>query len=301
MMFDLFNRTKSKGRTKPKGRTKSITHQLNLVHQVSFDDVVYDIEIRRRRNARRLTLRVRGDKIFLTMPLHTSLNDAEAFIRRNRNWIDEQFRKEAAAFTFSETGAPLVYFRGVPVAVLLKRNPNHQGKAAIEATDSSLTICLTPKSRIKPSRVLENWLRAEAKAALAAEVDTILPQIYPLLAQTKRKPVVTIAVRDQKTRWGSCSSTGKLSFNWRLIMAPEEALRYVAVHEVAHLVHLNHSPAFWGLVEAMMPDYRDHQRWLRSNQAVLFASLDKHLAFEDKKSDMVGATGIEPVTPTMST
>ena len=74
-----------------------------------------------------------------------------------------------------------------------------------------------------------------------------------------------IAIRDQKTRWGSCSSSGTLSFNWRLIMAPPEVLDYVVVHELAHFTHMDHSKAFWATVENVLPDYEKHRKWLNEH------------------------------------
>lgn len=74
-----------------------------------------------------------------------------------------------------------------------------------------------------------------------------------------------ITIRDQKTRWGSCSAKGTLSFNWRLMLAPPAVLDYVVVHELCHLTHMDHSPAFWALVESVCPDYRIHRKWLKEH------------------------------------
>ena len=75
----------------------------------------------------------------------------------------------------------------------------------------------------------------------------------------------SISIRDQKTRWGSCSGRGTLSFNWRLILAPPEILDYVVVHELCHLTHMNHSKEFWKLVESVIPDYKIKRKWLKEN------------------------------------
>ena len=75
----------------------------------------------------------------------------------------------------------------------------------------------------------------------------------------------SITIRDQKTRWGSCSGRGTLSFNWRLILAPPEILDYVVVHELCHLTHMNHSKEFWGLVGKILPDYKVRRNWLKEN------------------------------------
>ena len=82
-----------------------------------------------------------------------------------------------------------------------------------------------------------------------------------------------ITIREQKTRWGSCSSKGNLNFNWRLILAPEEVLDYVVVHELAHRREMNHSKAFYAVVESVLPDYRQARRWLRDHGGSLFTAL----------------------------
>lgn len=78
-----------------------------------------------------------------------------------------------------------------------------------------------------------------------------------------------ITIRDQKTRWGSCSSNGTLSFNWRLMLAPPRVLDYVVVHELCHLTYMNHSPAFWALVAQIMPQYQEYRLWLKNNGSTL--------------------------------
>ena len=79
-----------------------------------------------------------------------------------------------------------------------------------------------------------------------------------------------ISIREQKTRWGSCSSKGNLNFNWRLIFAPEAVLDYVVVHELAHRKEMNHSPAFYTVVESVLPDYQKARKWLKDNGQTLW-------------------------------
>lgn len=86
----------------------------------------------------------------------------------------------------------------------------------------------------------------------------------------------TITIRDQKSRWGSCSSRGTLSFNYRLLFAPPKVLDYVVVHELCHLTHMDHSKNFWNMVEHIMPDYRIYKAWLRDYGHEL--TLENHLA-----------------------
>ncbi len=118
---------------------------------------------------------------------------------------------------------------------------------------------------------LEEWYLWQAKQLFPERVS----QYYPLvsrLAQHSGKeigPVNRIAIRNQKTRWGSCSSKGNLNFNWRLVMAPEEILDYVVVHELCHLAHLNHSSQFWQMVRDILPDFRERRNWLKANGLLL--------------------------------
>ena len=102
---------------------------------------------------------------------------------------------------------------------------------------------------------MRNWLIDEAKRDLDARVTYHAKRLN---VQPKR-----IAIRDQSSRWGSCSTTRVLSFSWRLLLAPPAILDYVAAHEVAHLAEMNHGPRFWALVRKTLPDYESSKRWLQ--------------------------------------
>jgi predicted metal-dependent hydrolase len=111
-----------------------------------------------------------------------------------------------------------------------------------------------PRLGLERLRLTEKQGRREALARIS------------LIAQSEAaalsRPYTRISLRDQRSRWGSCSSKGTLSFNWRLVLAPHDVLDYVVVHEVCHLVELHHGPAFWTLVERRRPQYRDSKAWL---------------------------------------
>jgi hypothetical protein len=108
---------------------------------------------------------------------------------------------------------------------------------------------------------LERWYRRRARVEVAARLD----------AATRRAGTSysRLTIRSQRTRWASCSSSGAMSFNWRLLLAPEPILDYVVEHEVAHLQVLDHSPRFWRLLASRCPEYREYERWLRLNGSAL--------------------------------
>jgi predicted metal-dependent hydrolase len=110
---------------------------------------------------------------------------------------------------------------------------------------------------------LGRWYRREARSRIASAAD----QEGERLGLRPR----SLAIRDQRTRWGSCSSTGALSFNWRLVLAPTPVLRYVVVHELCHLREPNHSRSFWSLVAKALPGYEAQRAWLRAHGHELLA------------------------------
>lgn len=113
------------------------------------------------------------------------------------------------------------------------------------------------EAEMKRLETLKKRYRSAARAQLEARVAFYHPRTGG--------HYTSITVRDQKTRWGSCSSRGTLSFNYRLVFAPPAVLDYVVVHELCHLTHMNHSKDFWNLVAAVMPDYAVHKKWLREH------------------------------------
>jgi predicted metal-dependent hydrolase len=120
-----------------------------------------------------------------------------------------------------------------------------------------------PRLRLDPRHVSETEARRAVRELIAMLIDDEAPELG---VEPKR-----IQIRDQRSRWGSCSTTGTLSFNWRLVLAPFEVLDYVVVHELCHMREANHSGRFWKLVEARRPDWRAHKGWLDEHGAELLA------------------------------
>jgi predicted metal-dependent hydrolase len=112
-----------------------------------------------------------------------------------------------------------------------------------------------------PRAALERWYRRRARAEIAPRLDAAVAR-----AGTR---YTGLTIRGQRTRWASCSSSGAMSFNWRLLLAPAPVLDYVVEHEVCHLEVMDHSPRFWRLLAARVPDWRAHSAWLRRYGATL--------------------------------
>lgn len=111
----------------------------------------------------------------------------------------------------------------------------------------------------RPAYTEEERARGKKQAAV------ILKEKCRLFAEKMGVTYGKISIREQKTRWGSCSLKGNLNFNWKLVLMPEEILDYLVVHELAHRLEMNHSAAFWAVVESVLPDYKKRRQWLKEN------------------------------------
>lgn len=206
------------------------------------------VTVRRSARARRMILRVsRTDgAAVLTLPPGATEADGARFVHDRAAWLGR---------TTAAMPAPAVVMAGasLPVAgTVLTITPASLRVPRIEGT-----TLLVPLGR-DPGPVLAAWLRERARTALG-------PACAAYAARLPRgaRPLTAISLRDTRSRWGSCTSDGRLMFNWRLAMAPPVVLDYVAAHEVAHLARMDHSPAFWQVVAGLCPDHDASRAWLR--------------------------------------
>jgi len=216
-----------------------------------------DILLRRTSQARRMTLRVSSldGRVTLTVPLHIAERTALAFAGEHRAWI-EQAQAGAGDVRRIEAGA-VIPIEGRPTTVAL------QDRAGPDLVGGTLFL---PEH--SPGCSATVFLKLLARDRLATACD--------LYSEKLDRSYRALKLRDARSRWGSCSPDGRLMFSWRLAMAPGEILDYVAAHEVAHLVRMDHSPAFWDVVESICPDWRIHRTWLRGAGAELH-----RIRFED--------------------
>jgi predicted metal-dependent hydrolase len=217
------------------------------------DGTVFEVPVRLSTRARRMSLRVDPSRggAELVIPPGLDLDHAERFAQSNIGWLRTRLAKLPARVTF-EAGAEIPIL-GVPH--VLRHRPDQRGGVwKVEDPDGSLELHVAGEASFLARRVTDH-LKAEARKHIA-------PRARGYAAQLERKPG-RITMRDTRSRWGSCSSRGDLSFSWRLVLAPEAVLDYVVAHEAAHLLEMNHSARFWRVVEHLMPDYERHQRWLK--------------------------------------
>lgn len=215
------------------------------------------ISVRFLASARRITLRINQAKrtVCLSAPIGCSVEQARAFAGKQIAWINERLDRLEDSVPFAD-GA-LIPVRGTTHRVRFMPITGLGAPVQLHTRSDAPPELLVNHHRGLGPRRLEAWLRAQARADLA---DSVVYHAGRLGVSAR-----SITVRDQTSRWGSCSSTGALSFSWRLILAEPFVLDYVAAHEVAHLREMNHSPRFWALVAQTMPRYQDAKAWLRAH------------------------------------
>jgi hypothetical protein len=236
---------------------RAIYNQITSRHRAGVADVLegeagaMPIEYRRRVNARRYILRVNaaGNGGCVTIPRGGSLAEAKSFAKRNARWLEERLRRREAEK--SAIDSDNVWFRGeeMPVAALaVQIFPDGTDlRSGIETRDAGVGI----------------------KQALWQLARRELPGRVAELAARYGLTVRRVAVRDQRSRWGSCSARGVVSLNWRLVQTPEFVRDYIIVHEVMHLREMNHSSRFWKLVAEAFPRTDEAEKWLKAHSRLL--------------------------------
>ena len=213
-----------------------------------------DVAVRVNARARSYRLRLGdGGRAVLTVPEYGKPDEARAFLDRNSAWLEARLNRAPKGPALCRRGAD-------PFTRCRAHDPFATGRVRGTVVPDELDgmkVLYVPGAPEHLGRRLTDWLKEQAKADLHDCVGVHA-------ANLGVRPT-GMSLRDQSSRWGSCSSRGRLNFNWRLIMAPPFVLDYVAAHEVAHMREMNHSPAFWAEVERTLPDYAKGRAWLKSH------------------------------------
>ena len=230
---------------------------LMLCETARFDGRPVALDYVRHPKARvyRLVVRSNGS-VRITVPRYGTLAEARNFLQRHADWLAGRLlvladRRAAEA---QEVVAGRIRFRGEMVPVVASENG---GELKV-----GLSVFRMPRLR-NPDLI------ARAEAALRTLALVELPVRIEALATLHGISLLHVSIRNQKTRWGSCSVSGSISLNWRLVQVPEVVRDYVLLHELAHRRHMNHSALFWAEVQRLCPEYQESERWLREKTRLI--------------------------------
>ncbi len=210
--------------------------------------------IRRSDRARRVRVTVDATgTVEVVLPRHSPASAAPAAIAELRPWIERRLHAAGAGPAPIAARGETLPYRGTQLRVR-----SEPGRTRPHRTGDTL---LVPAEADRAAAAIERWYRRAAAKEIAPRLDRAANELGASYAK--------LTIRGQRTRWGSCSTSGAMSFNWRLLLAPEAVLDYVVWHEACHLRVMDHSPNFWELVRRHCPDYDVHRRWLRAHGATL--------------------------------
>ncbi|MDQ3098924.1 MAG: M48 family metallopeptidase [bacterium] len=226
--------------------------------QVDDEEVPYRIE----RSSRSTRMRIVAETIVgirLLLPQRTPIRDGEKFIESNSVWVYKEWQRIAKAREkqshlfepFLEKNT--IVYLGKKYQLVIDVGKRVLPPVVVE---DGVIVVQCVKADLA-EKILERWYRQQAKAVITGSLEYYRAKMD--------LDYNDLTIKDQKTRWGSCSSQGNLNFSWRLILAPKDVLDYVVVHELAHLVEMNHSDRFWDVVTTYFPDFKKQVKWLREN------------------------------------
>jgi predicted metal-dependent hydrolase len=225
---------------------------------MNFSDIPYQIVRNNRSKLIKITATTE-DGIVVHLPERYSVRDAEKFYKSQEDWILNQWERiEIERVKHADLFQPFleknsILYLGKPHQLVVDVGEKHWPPVLVE--DGVIVVRCAMADLAE--NILERWYRKQAKAVISGAIE-----IYREKMGVEYQSLV---IKDQKTRWGSCSSAGNLNFSWRLILAPKEVLDYVVVHELAHLREMNHSRDFWNLVATYYPNYKKPVKWLKEN------------------------------------
>jgi len=228
------------------------------VVRIGGDDVPYSV--RYSRKASRLSLRLSPvSGLEVVVPAYAGRADVHALVVGKKAWI----ARKLDDFARRERMAPRVQCRdGARIAVLgrdytLRIKTTSAIRSSVTVAGDEIILAVPVSDPDRSHEFLERWLLRVAK--------TEIPRRVGELNAIPRHAYSSVSIRSQKTRWGSCSRRGTLSFNWRLVLLPPFVMDYLIYHELAHLKVMNHSPRFWRVVTALCPEFDAAERWLKES------------------------------------
>jgi predicted metal-dependent hydrolase len=238
-------------------------------HQIQLRDRRIDYRLVSSRSARKLRVRVGINGVEVVQPINRSKDDVQAFLINNGGWIVDQLQRVERLQKVRVTDGHRrgeILFRGEPTPIRIEGTALRSRGNLVRLVDDTIVIQRSSTSPTPVSHSLENWLRCQARAEIKKHLETVTSKL--------RQWPKGIYVMGQRTKWGNCSSDRNLSFNWRLILAPDFVLRYLVTHEAVHLAVPDHSAKFWLTVQSLCPETERAKQWLRANGPRISVKLD---------------------------
>ena len=253
-----------------------------IQRRIELRGICVDYEVVVSKAARQSRIRVGPGGVEVIQPVGVGEEEESTFLQRNESWVLAQLERVSSLPALRQPARRQsgdILYRGESTPVRVEIAETKARGNLVLWSEGEIVVRRGLKTRTSAARGLENWLRRQARSAIT----DCLP---PLTAHIRQRPG-RIYVMDQRTKWGNCSSRGNLSFNWRLVLAPDFVLRYLVTHEVVHLAIPDHSAKFWLTVQSLCPEMERAKQWLSRHHAQLRVNLARIVAAETSIRDSV--------------
>lgn len=244
--------------------------QSSTQHRIRLGGRVVDYRLVRSQAARKLRVRVGPNGVEVVRPLSRNGQDVSEFLSSNGDWILDQLERTER---LSRVRRPVrraageILFRGEMTRIRIETTASRATGNPVRHVAGEIVISRGAGSITPVARSLEGWLRREARLRIEAHLEAVVPRL--------RQRAERVYVMGQRTKWGNCSSRRNLSFNWRLILAPDYVLRYLVTHEAVHLAVPDHSARFWLTVQGLCRETEKAKQWLSAHQRQLQVDLSR--------------------------
>ena len=221
----------------------------------------FEFELVRSARRRSISIEIAKAQVVVRAPYFVAKADIEKFVREKSLWVQHKLAQQeqqlAAVPTYSFADGSRIPYLGGDLTLVVRKLP----KADVVRYGAQLLVILTSRSRLpdeqQAKRLVCEWYQQQALALLRAKTD----------AATARLNVkhAGVSIKATRSKWGHCTAQGAIQYNWQILLAPEPIVDYLVAHEVSHLLHHNHSPAFWAVVAGLCPDYKSRRAWLKAH------------------------------------
>jgi len=235
-------------------------------YQVSLGNRQVSYRLKQSHRIRIIRLEIRQDSgLTVVVPARYNQSQVDEILQKKARWVlrhlPENKPVQMPLFSKEVDHGEKVSYMGRKVELVVQNNGSNSCRAELDGHKIYITL---DGRRRSIAAILEKWYRARAELVFTQKANTFKEMMGLNYSE--------VIIRGQKTRWGSCSHNGRLSLNWKLLLAPEPVIDYVIIHELAHLKHMNHSERFWNFVGKYCPDWKKHRKWLDEHESELKSS-----------------------------
>jgi len=238
---------------------------LKNLHPKNISSLPFAFELVRSTRRRSISIEISNAKVLVRAPQFVAKAEIEKFVHEKSVWVQQKLQQQeqqlSSAPVYSFTSGSAMPYLGEPLTLVVHKQP----KADVVRYGDKLLVILSSRARVSEQaqikRLVCQWYQQQAQRLLQHKTDLAAARLGVTHAG--------VALKATRSKWGHCTAKGAIQYNWQIMLAPEPVVDYLVAHEVSHLLHHNHSPVFWAVVEHLCPDHKKCRAWLKAHGSSL--------------------------------